>query len=134
MLPVLTLSTAYIAYIARLTRGGMLEVLRQDYIRTARAKGLSEGAVVLKHALKLGILPVVSYLGPGDRTHHHGIDRGRERIRRAWARSSPGQRRPSTATTRWCSGWCSSTPSFLMVLNLIVDVAYTRLDPRVELS
>ena len=59
VLPVLTLSTAYVAYIARLTRGGMLEVLRQDYIRTARAKGLSEPVVVGKHALRLGILPVV---------------------------------------------------------------------------
>ncbi|MEQ1834500.1 MAG: ABC transporter permease subunit, partial [Candidatus Eisenbacteria bacterium] len=64
VLPVLALSVSYIAYIARLTRAGMLEVLRQDYIRTARAKGLSERVVVLKHALKLGILPVVSYLGP----------------------------------------------------------------------
>jgi len=64
VLPVLTLSTAYVAYIARLTRAGMLEVLRQDFIRTARAKGLAESVVVLKHALKLGILPVVSYLGP----------------------------------------------------------------------
>src|SRR5207249_1833560 len=64
VLPVLTLSTAYVAYIARLTRAGMLEVLRQDFIRTARAKGLAEGAVVFKHGLRLGILPVVSYLGP----------------------------------------------------------------------
>src|SRR5439155_13118157 len=64
VLPGLTLSTAYVAYIARLTRAGMLEVLRQDFIRTARAKGLAEGAVVFKHGLRLGILPVVSYLGP----------------------------------------------------------------------
>src|SRR5881397_3949099 len=64
VLPILTLSAIYMAYIARLTRAGMLEVLRSDYIRTARAKGLSERAVVMRHALKLGILPVVSYLGP----------------------------------------------------------------------
>src|SRR5439155_1088978 len=64
VLPVLTLSTAYIAYIARLTRAGMLEVLRQDFIRTAFAKGLSDRVVIFKHALKLGILPVVSYIGP----------------------------------------------------------------------
>src|SRR5262249_13850641 len=64
VLPVATLAVTCLAYIARLTRAGMLEVLRQDYIRTARAKGLSEGRVVFKHALKLGVLPVVSFLGP----------------------------------------------------------------------
>jgi oligopeptide transport system permease protein len=63
-LPALTLGLAFAARIARLTRGGMLEVLNQDYIRTARAKGLSESAVVLRHALKLGLMPVIAYLGP----------------------------------------------------------------------
>lgn len=64
VLPSITLGAAYAAYIARLTRGGMLEVLSQDHIRTARAKGLPERAVIFKHALRAGILPVVSYLGP----------------------------------------------------------------------
>ena len=64
ILPVLTLSAIYMAYIARLTRAGMLEVLRSDYIRTARAKGLSEKDVVIKHALRGGLMPVVSYTGP----------------------------------------------------------------------
>jgi oligopeptide transport system permease protein len=64
ILPSLTLGALYAAYIARLTRGGMLEVLSQDYIRTARAKGLPERVVILKHALRAGIVPVVSYLGP----------------------------------------------------------------------
>lgn len=64
ILPSLTLGAAYAAYIARLTRGGMLEVLSQDYIRTARAKGLPEYVVVLKHALRGGVIPVVSFLGP----------------------------------------------------------------------
>ncbi len=64
ILPSLTLGAAYAAYIARLTRGGMLEVLSQDYIRTARAKGLPERVVILKHALRAGIIPVVSFLGP----------------------------------------------------------------------
>src|SRR5678815_5483635 len=62
ILPVLTLSAIYMAYIARLARAGMLEVLRSDYIRTARAKGLSEKDVVIKHALRGGLMPVVSYL------------------------------------------------------------------------
>ena len=64
ILPSITLGAAYAAYIARLSRGGMLETLNQDYIRTARAKGLSEVRVVFNHALRGGLIPVVSFLGP----------------------------------------------------------------------
>jgi oligopeptide transport system permease protein len=64
ILPSITLGATYAAYIARLTRGGMLEVLSQDYIRTARAKGTPEYKIVFKHALRGGLLPVVSFLGP----------------------------------------------------------------------
>ena len=64
ILPTITLGTAYAAIFARLTRGGMLEILGQDYIRTARAKGLSEIRIVIVHALSGGILPVISFLGP----------------------------------------------------------------------
>ena len=64
ILPSITLGTGYAAYIARLSRGGMLEVLSQDYIRTARAKGLSESLVITKHALRGGLIPVVAFLGP----------------------------------------------------------------------
>ena len=64
ILPSITLGAAYAAYIARLSRGGMLETLGQDYIRTARAKGLPEYQVILRHALQGGLVPVVSFLGP----------------------------------------------------------------------
>ena len=64
ILPSVTLGFAYAAYIARLSRGGMLEVLNQDFIRTARAKGLTETMVVIKHAMQGGLIPVVSFLGP----------------------------------------------------------------------
>ena len=64
ILPTITLGTAYAAIFARLTRGGMLEILGQDYIRTARAKGLSEIRIIIVHALRGGILPVISFLGP----------------------------------------------------------------------
>jgi len=64
VLPVITLGASYAAYISRLTRGSMLEVMPSDYIRTARAKGLSEANTVFKHALKNAVLPVVSFLGP----------------------------------------------------------------------
>jgi len=64
ILPSATLGFFYGAYLARLTRGGMLEVLSSDWIRTARAKGLSERTIVLKHALRAGMLPVINFLGP----------------------------------------------------------------------
>ena len=64
ILPSITLGFAYAAYIARLSRGGMLEILNQDFIRTARAKGLSEPMVVVRHAMQGGLLPVISFLGP----------------------------------------------------------------------
>ena len=64
ILPSITLGAAYAAYIARLSRGGMLETLSQDYIRTARAKGLPEHKVIINHALQGGLVPVVSFLGP----------------------------------------------------------------------
>jgi len=64
ILPTITLGTAYAAYCARLTRGGMLEILNQDFIRTARAKGISEFRVVVVHALRGGLTPVIAFLGP----------------------------------------------------------------------
>ena len=64
VLPTITLGTAYAAYCARLTRGGMLEILNQDFIRTARAKGISEFRVVVVHALRGGLTPVIAFLGP----------------------------------------------------------------------
>lgn len=64
ILPSITLGAAYAAYVARLSRGGMLEIMSQDYIRTARAKGLPERVVVIKHAMRGGLIPVVTFLGP----------------------------------------------------------------------
>ena len=64
ILPSITLGTGYAAFIARLSRGGMLEILSQDFIRTARAKGLNESTVIIKHALKGGLIPVIAFLGP----------------------------------------------------------------------
>jgi len=64
VLPALTLGLVYAAYFARITRGGMLEILNQDFIRTAEAKGVSSRNILLKHALKGGLLPMVSFMGP----------------------------------------------------------------------
>ncbi len=133
VLPVLALCVSYVAYIARLTRAGMLEVLRQDYIRTARAKGLAERVVVVRHALKLGILPVVSYLGPAAAR----IIMGSIVIEQIFAIPGLGRYLVVGAVNRdytLVMGVVLFYASFLLVLNLIVDLAYGWLDPRVELA
>ena len=133
VLPVLTLSTAYVAYIARLTRAGMLEVLRQDFIRTAFAKGLPDRVVIFKHALKLGILPVVSYLGPAAAR----VVMGSIVVESIFAIPGLGRHLVNGAFNRDYTlvlGVVLFYAAFLMVLNLLVDLAYTWLDPRVELA
>jgi oligopeptide transport system permease protein len=133
ILPVLTLSAIYLAYIARLTRGGMLETLRQDYIRTARAKGLPERRVIFGHALKLGILPVVSYLGPAVSR----IIMGSIVIEQVFAVPGLGRQLVAAAFNRDYTlviGIVLFYAGFLLVLNLLVDIAYSFLDPRVELA
>ena len=133
VLPVVTLATAYVAYVARLTRAGMLEVLRQDYIRTARAKGLSERLVVLKHALRVGILPVVSYVGPAAAR----ILMGSVVVETIFEIPGLGRYLVNAAFNRDYTlvlGEVLFYATLLMVLNLLVDVAYAWLDPRVELA
>ena len=133
VLPVLTLATAYVAYIARLTRAGMLEVLRQDFTRTARAKGLSERTVVLKHALKLGILPVVSFIGPAAAR----VMMGSIVVESIFSVPGMGRYLVNAAFNRDYTlvlGEVLFYAALLMALNLLVDVAYTWLDPRVELA
>ena len=132
VLPVLTLSAAYVAYVARLARAGMLEVLRADWVRTARAKGLSEPAVVIGHALRLGLLPVVSYLGPATA----GIVMGSVAVEQVFAVPGLGRQLVNAAFNRDYTlvlGVVLFYAGALMALNLLVDLVYTRLDPRVEL-
>jgi oligopeptide transport system permease protein len=133
VLPVLTLSAAYVAYVARLTRVGLLEVLRQDFIRTARAKGLPERLVVLKHALRLGLLPVVSYLGPATAA----VITGSLVVEQVFAVPGLGRSLVYGAFNRdytLVTGVVLFYAVFLLILNLLVDLAYAWLDPRVELS
>ena len=133
VLPVLTLAAAYVAYVARLTRAGMLEVLRQDFIRTARAKGLPERVVVLKHALRLGLLPVLSYLGPAAAA----IIMGSLVVEQVFAVPGLGRYLVNGAFNRdytLVMGVVLFYAAFLMALNLLVDLAYAWLDPRVELK
>lgn len=133
VLPVLALAAAYVAFIARLARAGMLEVLNQDFVRTARAKGLAEPVVVAKHALPIGILPVVSYLGPAAAR----IVMGSIVIEQVFAIPGLGRQLVGAAFNRDYTlvlGIVLFYASLLLVLNLVVDLAYAKLDPRVELA
>jgi oligopeptide transport system permease protein len=131
VLPAVTLGTAYAAYIARLTRGGMLEVVNQDYIRTARAKGLPERIVVMRHALKGGLLPVVSFLGPAAA----GLLTGTVVVEQIFAIPGVGRFFITSALNRdytMVIGTVLLFCSVLIVFNLLVDIAYGFLDPRVR--
>jgi oligopeptide transport system permease protein len=133
VLPVLTLSAIYIAYVARLSRGGMLETLRQDYIRTARAKGLDETRVVLRHGVRLGLLPVVSFLGPATAR----VLMASLAVEKIFAIPRLGKHLVTGAFNRDYTlvlGVVVFYAVFLLIFNLLVDVAYAKLDPRVELK
>ena len=133
ILPVLALSLRYIAYIARLMRGSMIEVLRSDYIRTARAKGLSMPKVVLKHALKPALMPVVSYLGPAAA----GIITGSVVIEKIFGVPGLGRYFVQGALNRdytLVMGVVIFIGVLIVVFNLIVDILYAVLDPKIRLQ
>jgi oligopeptide transport system permease protein len=133
VLPSLALGAPFAAYIARLTRTGMLEALGQDWIRTARAKGLPEHVVVLRHALRGGILPVVSYLGPAAA----GVLTGSLVIERVFAIPGTGSHFVNSALNRdytLAMGVTILYTALVCALNLLVDVVYTALDPRIALE
>lgn len=133
VLPSLALGAPFAAYIARLTRTGMLESLSADHIRTARAKGVSPTGVVLRHALKGGILPVISYLGPATA----GILTGSLVIERIFFIPGTGSHFVNSALSRdytLAMGVTILYTVLVYTLNTIVDLAYTFLDPRIELD
>lgn len=131
VLPALTLSAIYIAYIARLTRSGMLEVLRSDYIRTARAKGLSERAVVMRHALRGGLLPVVSFSGPALAF----LITGTVVVERVFALPGLGNYFINACFNRdepLIIGIVAFIAIAVLVFNLLVDISYGFIDPRIR--
>ena len=131
VLPVITLSAIYAAYIARLTRAGMLEVMRSDYIRTARAKGLDEKTVLLKHALRGGIIPVISFTGPA----LAGLLAGTVVVERVFAIPGLGNIFIQSVLNRdepLTLGIVAFLSILIMVFNLAVDVSYGFLDPRIR--
>jgi oligopeptide transport system permease protein len=130
VLPAICLGGPYAAYIARLARTGLLETLSQDYIRTARAKGVSGAGVVLRHALQGALLPVVSFLGPAAA----GILTGSLVVERIFYIPGLGVHFIQAATQRdytLAMGLVLLYTLLLTSLNLLVDMAYRFLDPRV---
>jgi oligopeptide transport system permease protein len=133
VLPALVLGLAYAAPISRLTRGGMLEVLHQDFIRTARAKGASEFRIVIRHALRGGLLPVVSYLGPAVA----GILTGSFVIETIFQIPGIGREFVNSAFNRDYTlvlGTVILYAVLIMALNLIVDIVQAWMNPKVRLE
>ncbi|HXG85251.1 MAG TPA: ABC transporter permease [Pyrinomonadaceae bacterium] len=131
VLPVITLAAIYTAYIARLTRAGMLEVMRSDYIRTARAKGLDEKTVLLKHGLRGGIIPVVSFTGPA----LAAILAGTVVVERVFSIPGLGNIFIQSVLNRdepLTLGIVAFLSIMIMIFNLAVDISYGFLDPRIR--
>jgi oligopeptide transport system permease protein len=131
ILPVIVLSLPQIAVIARLTRGSMVEVLHSNYVRTARAKGLSSAQVVVRHALRAAVLPLVSYLGPAIA----GILTGSLVVEQIFGIPGIGRYFVQGALNRDYTlvlGVLIYYATFVILLNLLADILYAVLDPRVR--
>ena len=131
ILPAITLGSIYAAYISRLSRGGMLEVVRQDFIRTARAKGVKEASVVGRHAMGLGMTPVISLLGPA----FAGLITGSVVVEKIFQVPGLGQHFVQGALNRdytLVMGTILFYSIILIALNLMVDMLYALIDPRVR--
>ncbi|GIO06964.1 oligopeptide transport system permease protein OppB [Brevibacillus reuszeri] len=133
ILPSLALAASPMAFIARLTRSNMIEVLGQDYIKTAKAKGLHSFAITFRHAIRNALLPVITYLGP----LIAGILTGAFVIERIFGVPGLGREFVLSITNRDYTVIMGTTVFYsiiLVVMILIVDIAYTLVDPRIKLS
>jgi oligopeptide transport system permease protein len=131
VLPVVTLALPFVAYIARLTRGSLLEVLQSPHIRTARAKGLSESRILWRHAFKPTILPVVSFLGPAAAA----LLTGSLVVEQVFGLPGVGRYFVQGAVNRdytLVMGMVVFYAALIVVLNLVVDLVYGWLDPRIR--
>ncbi len=131
VLPVVTLALPAIAYIARLTRGSMIEVLNSNYIRTARAKGLPEYLVIRRHALKPALLPVISFMGPATA----GLITGSVVIERIYSIPGLGSYFVQGALNRdytLVMGVVIFYGVIIILLNFIVDILYAWMNPRIR--
>ena len=130
VLPAIALSFAYFADIARLTRSSMLETLRSDYIRTAKAKGMRNSVIIFKHAMKGAMLPIVSYLGPA----FAGILTGSVVVEQVFRVPGLGKFFVQSSFNRDYTliiGVVIVYSVILVIMNFIVDIVYAQLDPRI---
>src|SRR5579859_242925 len=133
VMPVSVLALPQIAIISRLTRAGMIEALQANYVRTARAKGLSEGRIVTRHALRAAILPLVSYLGPACA----GLITGSLVVEKIFNLPGLGKFFVVSALQRDYTvvmGMVIFYAALILILNLVADLIYATLDPRVRLG
>lgn len=131
IMPAITLSFPYFAYIARLLRASILDILRSDYIRTARAKGLKESVVIGKHVLKGALLPVISYLGPA----FAGIITGSVVVEKIFLVPGLGSFFVNSAINRdytLIMGTVIVYSVILVLMNFLVDILYGVIDPRIS--
>jgi oligopeptide transport system permease protein len=131
VLPVITLALPFVAYIARLARGSMLEVLQAPYLRAARAKGISRGALLRRHVLKPTLLPVVSFLGPATAA----LLTGSLVVEQVFGLPGVGRYFVQGAINRdytLVMGMVIFYAALILVLNLVVDLVYGWLDPRIH--
>ncbi|MEX0970319.1 MAG: oligopeptide ABC transporter permease OppB [Paracoccaceae bacterium] len=132
VMPVIALSTSYMASIARLTRSSMLEVLNSNFIRTARAKGLSNTKIIFSHAIKPALLPVISYLGPA----FVGMITGSVVIDTFFSTGGIGQAFVNSAFSRDYSVMMGITilvGALTITFNMVADILYAWIDPKVRL-
>lgn len=133
VLPVITLALPQIAVVARLMRASMIEVIRSNYVRTARAKGLSDPIVILRHVLRAAILPIVSYLGPASAA----LLSGSLVIERVFQLPGIGAHFVDAALQRDYTvvmGVVILYASLIILLNLLADLLYSLLNPKVSLD
>ncbi len=131
IMPVLSLSALPIAYIARVMRSSMLEVLRQDYVRTARAKGLEERAVVFRHAMKNALIPVITLIGP----LVAGLVTGSFIIEFIFGLPGVGKQFVTSIAARDYTVIMGTTMLYAVIVaagNLVVDLLYAAVDPRIR--
>ena len=133
VLPVISLSSYYTCYVAKLTRTSMLDAINQDYIRTARAKGVKTNVLVLKHALRNSLIPVITYLGPVTA----GIITGSFVVESTFQIPGLGKYFVQSVMNRDYPVIMATTvvlSALVIAMNLVVDLAYRLVDPRISLT
>ena len=133
VMPVISLSFYYTCYVAKLTRTSMLDAINQDYIRTARAKGVKTRALILKHALRNSLIPVITYLGPV----MAGINTGSFVVESTFSVPGLGKYYVQSVLNRDYPVIMATTvvlSALVILMNLVVDIAYKIVDPRITLT